>query len=392
METAKLFNGFDVHAKVSSSQGDLAVLERPVPEAYALNLEVSVRVPAAAHSLEQLQTSDPRLSELLPGLPAALPQAKVSSFFHALYELKVNQLDHNLSRLEQLLSRHNFFDCNTILEVTSQPAARKVLVIQSDMDVNADGSDSDRNMVVDGSSLNFQPFTSYRWPKRTSISSQFIPERENKLKQFQTELADRTITPERHRVLQEQISALNREIADLKKYSFLISKTDPFIVLPGFMLRQPPIAFTPKLGDYAVVLYRGILYPALLGDVGPSYKMGEASLRIASELDPKASAYNRPETNLNITYLIFPGSADSPPGPPDLKRMHERCAQLLQEIGGTTGRLWDWADITVPPSPRPSGSPETVASLTPLSSLAPAGSPSPRGSDSPIPGPKKDQR
>ncbi len=392
METAKLFNGFDLHATVSSSQGDIAVLERRVPEAYVLNLDVSVRVPEAAHTLEQLQTSDPRLSELLPGLLAALPQAKVSSFYHALYELKVNSLDHNLSRLELLLSRHNFFDCNTILEITSQPSNRKVLLIQSDMDVNADGSDSDRNVVVDGSSLNFQPFTSYRWLKRTPIPSQFIPERESKLKQWQTELADRTTTSERRRVLQEQISGLNREIADLKKYSFLISKTDPFIVLPGFMLREPKMAFAPKLGDYAVVLYRGVFYPALLGDVGPSYKMGEASLRIASELDPRVSAYNRPETDLDITYLVFPGSGDSPPGPPDLKRLHERCAQLLQDIGGATGRLWDWPDITVSPSPSPSGSLGPAASPTPLSSLAPAGPPSPRASDSLVPSPKKDQR
>jgi Fungal chitosanase of glycosyl hydrolase group 75 len=378
IDTARLFNGFEIHSKLATTQGDTAIVERHLPDAYTLNLEVNVRVPQAAKTLEQLQTADPKLSTILPGLEAALPQAKISNFYHGLYQLKINSLDLHLNRLEQLLSRHNFFDCNTILELTSPETARKVLLIQSDMDVNADGSDSDRIATIEGNSTNFQPFTSYRWPKKSPIPSQFLPERETKLKAVQTELADRGITPERRRSLQEQSSTLIREIGDLKRYSFLVSKNDPFIVLPGFMLRQPAAAFTPRIGDYAVIIYRGVLYPALLGDAGPSYKMGEASLRIASELDRKANAYNRPETNLDITYLVFPGSAEGQPSPPDLKKLHERCTQLLHEIGDTTGQLWEWPDLlAIPPapSPNPSGSPRTVASPSPSPSLAPASSP-----------------
>ena len=142
-----------------------------------------------------------------------------------------------------------------------------------------------------------------------------------------------------------------RELNDLKKYSFLIAKADPYVVLPGFMFRQPSHPFQPKLGDCVVVIYQGKLYPALVGDVGPSYKIGEASLRICTQLDPRSNAYNRPASDLNITYLVFPGSAEDPPGPPDLQKLHDRCSNLLNEIGGYSGYLWTWDDILSKPSP-----------------------------------------
>src|ERR1700722_20588305 len=121
--------------------------------------------------------------------------------------------------------------------------------------------------------------------------------------------------------------------------------------------------FLPKLGDWGVVIYQGKLYPALLGDVGPSYKIGEASLRLCSQLDPRSSAYNRPASDLNITYLVFPGSAEDPPGPPDLQKLHDRCSTLLNEIGGYSGDLWTWEDILSKPSP--SASPSPSPSSTP---------------------------
>src|SRR5258708_31401649 len=124
------------------------------------------------------------------------------------------------------------------------------------MDVNADGSDADRSNDVDGSTSNFQPYTSYRWPKRSDKPSQFIPEREQKLKQAETEFDQKSTTPERKKVLKEQIEELNREISDLKKYSFLISKADPFVVLPGFMLRQGNHPFLPMFGDHVLFIYR----------------------------------------------------------------------------------------------------------------------------------------
>jgi hypothetical protein len=194
------------------------------------------------------------------------------------------------------------------------------------------------------------------------------------LKELQTEVDAKTTPPERKKALKEQIAEIERDISDLRKYSFLISKEDPFIVLPGFMLRQPGHPFLPRIGDYAVLVYHGTLYPALLGDAGPSYKVGEASLRIARQIDPKASPNNRPETELDITYLVFPGTADRQPGPPDLKALHERCRALLNDIGGYRGQLWEWTDLLASASATPSQPPS--ATPTPSPGVTPEASPS----------------
>ena len=376
METAKLFNGVEIHSKVTTVEGAQAVVERKTPDAYTLELNVQVRVPQAAQTLAQLAAADPLIDSLLPGLKEELPTSKVSNFYHGLYQLKVDSVNRTLVRLDQLISRHNFFDCNTILELQDHKTNRKALFIQSDMDVNADGSDADRASDVDGSTSNFQPFTSYRWPKKTSKASQFIPEREEKLKQLQSEFEAKTTPPERKRVLKDQIEQVQREVNDLKKFSFLIAKADPYIVLPGFMFRQPSNPFQPKLGDCVVVVYQGKLYPALLGDVGPSYKIGEASLRICNQLDPRSNAYNRPASDLNISYIVFPGSAEEPPGPPDLQKLHDRCSTLLNEIGGYSGDLWTWEDVLSKPSPSPLPSASASSTSSPQASVAPTTTPS----------------
>jgi len=394
METARLFNGMEIHSRVTTAEGAPAVVERKTPDAYLLDLEVKVQVPKPAQTLEELTGADPLIGSVLPGLKNELPAATVSSFYHGLYQLKVDAVNRTLARLDQLVSRHNFFDCNTILELKDPKTNRKALLIQSDMDVNDDGSDPDRASDVDGSPANFQPFTSYRWPKKTNKPNQFIPEREEKLKQLQSEYDLKTTPTERKKLLKEQLEQMQREVTDLKKYSFLIAKADPYVVLPGFMFRQPNHPFQPKLGDYVVVIYQGKLYPALVGDVGPSYKIGEASLRICSELDPRSNPYNRPASDLNITYIVFPGSADDPPGPPDLQKLHDRCAVLLNEIGGYTGELWAWEDVLAKPSPSPreSAASRGTAAATPTPSPAPspssAASPGPSAKNSPAPLPQ----
>jgi hypothetical protein len=393
METARLFNGVEIHSKVTTSEGDSSLISRKTPDAYSLDLEIKIRIPKAAQSIEELAVADSFLPFVLPGFRQDLEKAKVSSFYYGLYQLKVEAVNRALGRLDQILSRHNFFDCNTILELTATRTNRKALLIQSDMDVNADGSDSDRYVDVDGSSANFQPFTSYRWPKKTNKPSQFAPEREEKLKLLQAEYDSKTTLAERKRILKEQLEQAQRELNDLKKYSFLIAKIDPYVVLPGFMLRQSSHAFLPKLGDCVIVSYQGKLYPALLGDVGPSYKIGEASLRICTQLDPHSTPYIRPASDLNISYLVFPNSADESPGPPDLKKLHDRCAKLLNEIGGYAGVLWDWEDLLARPTPSPqtqeTPAVSATASPSPSPETLPGNSAQTKATAAPSPGTSK---
>jgi Fungal chitosanase of glycosyl hydrolase group 75 len=383
-DTAKLFNGIQLHSEIKSKPGDPAWKERKDESSYTLNLELDVRIPRAAESLADLVEADSSLETVLPQLATLLGANRVSPYYHALYQNKLTALSGHLNHLEQLLSRHNFFDCNTVLELTNPTTKRRALLIQSDMDVNADGSDSDRTLEVDGSSTNFQPYTSYRWAKRTGTPSQFVAEREAKIRQAQAELTEK-ISPERKRFLQDEIARLSHEIEDLEHYSFLVAKEDPYVVLPGFMCRQGVHGLFPRLGDLVVVIYGGKLYPAILGDVGPSDKIGEASLRLATQIDPRANPYNRPETDLNVTYLVFPGTADKDPAPPDLQNLHDRCDELLKSLGGYSGELYTWTNLlaTPTPSPTPEPSPSPSESVTPAGSVSPSETPPPGGSPPP---------
>ena len=61
-----------------------------------------------------------------------------------------------------------------------------------------------------------------------------------------------------------------------------------------------------------MVVFGDKIYPAIIGDVGPADKAGEASLRIAKEVNALATPNNRPVSDLKVTYLIFPGTAETP--------------------------------------------------------------------------------
>jgi len=80
---------------------------------------------------------------------------------------------------------------------------------------------------------------------------------------------------------------LRAEVGTVKKFSFLIGATDPFIVVPGaFTYGQDGI----KPRDFAVVVFGDAIYPVIVGDVGPNDKVGEGSLRIAKELNALSTA------------------------------------------------------------------------------------------------------
>src|SRR5438270_826 len=142
--------------------------------------------------------------------------------------------------------------------------------------------------------------------------------------------------------------------------SFSIGTTDPFIVKAGaFMHGSDPV----KPGHYAIVIFGNSIYPALVSDIAPNDTVGEASLRIAKEINTLSTPYNRPVSDLKVTYMIFPETADKPFGPPDLEKLQARCETLVKEIGGASVPLHHWENI-IPPSPSPVQSPLPSASTT----------------------------
>jgi Fungal chitosanase of glycosyl hydrolase group 75 len=367
LDTGRLFNGITLHSTVETMPGADATTERVDPESYVLDLRLQARVPSPNKTIEQLAKVSPQLPILLPGLAAMLSPDPVSPLFAQLYDTKIRVLREGLVRLDQLLSRHNFFDCQTVLQLQHPQSHRKALLLQADMDVDADGSDADRMPIGTGAPTNFKPSTSYRWPKKTPAPNPYLAAMEDALKRAEDAHALKTTTPERKRELRNAIAQLRAEVGTLKKFSFLIGATDPYIVIPGAFAHGKD---APKVGDYVLVIFADAVYPAIVGDIGPNDKTGEASLRIAKQINALSTPYNRPVSDLKVTYLIFPETADKPFGPPDLNKIQARCQKLVDEIGGATVPLYHWENI-IPPPPTPTPSP----CPTPTSPVSPSPSP-----------------
>lgn len=385
MEVAKLFNGIQIHATVEAGKGSTAKEERNTASSYMLDLQLKVKVPKPHSDLLELRKLNEYLPKLLPWLESALSKAKISPFYDDFYRLKVGALNRDLPRLDQLISRQHFFDCETALELQNPSTKRRALLVQASMEVDTDGSDSDRVPSVDGASQTYQPMTSYKWPKKTDKPNPFLASSQERLQRYEQELALKTSSNERNRDLKESLIPDARyEVNQLKKSSFLIAADDPYISIPGSLVSRDYEPYTPRVGDYCVVIFKNVLYPAIIGDVGPNYKIGEASLRICKELNSLANANNRPVSELKVTYLIFPNSADKPFDAPDLDKWHARCDQLLTEMGGYQGELKVWEDLTKPkPTPTPSPEESPAPSPTISGTTAPAISPAVSGTSVP---------
>jgi hypothetical protein len=362
LDTAKLFSGITVHAAVEPTPGGAASDERADPQSYVLELKLHARVPTPNATIEDLAKVSPDLPRLFPGLAAMITPESVSPFFKELYDTKLRNLKENLVRLDQLLSRHNFYDCQTVLQLRHPETKRRAVLLQADMDVDADGSDSDRLPAGSGLSANFKPVTSFRWPKKSQIPNPYVAPAEERLKHYEGELAVKSTAADRKKELKGAIAAVRDEIDTLKKFSFLIGATDPYIVLPSGLGKMDG----GKVGDYALVIFGDRIFPAIVGDIGPSDKAGEASLRIAKEINAAATAYNRPVSDLKVTYLIFPATAETPFGPPDLEKLQARSEALVKEIGGASVPLHHWENIIPPlPSPTPTPTPSPTPSASP---------------------------
>jgi len=151
------------------------------------------------------------------------------------------------------------------------------------------------------------------------------------------------------------------------------------------------------------VLAGDIFYPAIVGDVGPRTKIGEASLRLCREINPRANGDVRAVNDLKVTYIVFPNSAEKETGPPDLLLWQTRCDTLLKELGDYRGKFFHWEEPPPPPpvapetAPAPAGAPDaqpvTPATTPPAAAVetvpAIGHSPTPEGAPSAVPAVKR---
>jgi hypothetical protein len=376
MSVSELFNDMQIVSKVDAIRGDeTASQDRTQQGSYRLDLTVHVDVPVASQTIEQIKRNDPTLPAALPGFESLLASARVSPAFETLYALKLDNLKAKLARIDTLLDRHNFYDCETILEMQNSTTGRRALFLQGDMDVNTDGSDGDRNFDIEPGSIFFQPQTSYRWKRLTDRPNQFLDATKISIAKYQSEAASPTATAVRKRDLRDAITQKQATLYEIERYSFLIAGNDPYIVLPGFMLRDAKGPFAPAIGDYAAVIHDGVVYPAIVGDTGPSFKFGEAAIRLCQQLNPRSSANNRPVSSLKVTYVVFPGSKETA-GPPDLEKWNARCTELFIDLGLKPAKIHAWENL-IKPWPTPTPPPTPTPSPTPSPSPAPVASPTP---------------
>lgn len=355
-DVRKLRSGIPFVTEVTFEPGRVASQERIDDQSYTASYHLRLRMPGAAKSLGELAMVNPAIPKMFPAAAGWFNQAEVSPWYYRLYENKVERIRREANTLNEVLTKHNLYDCETILNFTAGNG-RKVFLMQADMDVVSDGSDGDRlasmpDAIVNSS--NYQPFTSYGWPKRSATPNPMIEGWKGRIEAARKEAADPTTSRDRKAWLKDRIDYLKRGIEDMKSRSFLVAEYDPFIVIPVNLLGSRD-SFAPKVGDYGVVVYGDKLYPVIVGDGGPTFKVGEASLRIARELNPNASPYSRPVSDLKVTYLVFPGSRDEVKGPPNYVRWRDRCAELLAEVGGLGEgyELHLWQDLMPPPIPEP---------------------------------------
>ncbi|MCX6971081.1 MAG: glycoside hydrolase family 75 protein [Verrucomicrobia bacterium] len=377
LATAKLFNGLALQAKlIPEKSSALASQDRLDLDAYQVEVTVRARLPRASDSARDFLKNDPLLPGAFNDFDGLLAIARVSPFFDKLYALKLAQIEREIGRLDVILARHNFYDCETILDVENPVTGRRAVLAVGDMDVNVDGSDGDRNVSVDGSSQFFLPQTSYRWPKQTDRENPFVPVEQARLNALKAELSAGP-TAVRKKEIEEAIDIAKRRIFDMKKWSFLISETDPFIVLPGFMMRDKDNPFSPAIGDFALVIFGGKAYPAVLGDAGPSLKLGEASLLLCREINARSSGLAGAVSDLKVAYLVFPGTAGEHT-PPDLETWRAKCGQYASELGGLKVPIHSWPNLVKPwptPTPTPTPIPTPGATPEPTPTTAPSASP-----------------
>ena len=353
-DLVKMANGALVEAQVESNTStNCALIIAATPEDYALQLTLHVVIPKPATTLTELAAATPELPQALPNLEEMIPSSAEGKkialpFFVTLFEKKIKSLQHHLSRLEQLFPRESLYDCQTILPLTNKKNGARAILVQAIMNVNADGSDGDRNIPLEKLSSCYQPQTNYRWPKATGHANLNVHEIEEQLTQAKLSMTNTALTLDQKSKLQEQVSNKEQMLTELQRWSFLIGSADPFIVLPKFML-DPKNAESATIGDYAVVLYQNTLYPAIIGDIGPSFKIGEASLRLCRAIDPRSGADRRPVSSPQVSYLIFPKSADASMSAPNYTHWSDRCHQLWNDLGGSQTMTWhEWSNLEQP--------------------------------------------
>ena len=125
----------------------------------------------------------------------------------------------------------------------------------------------------------------------------------------------------------------------------------PYIVVPGIWDKY---SHNPKVdsegfverGALGAVIFGDTVYPVMVGDSGPRYKMGEASLIVAKMANEKASGTYRAITGPKATYIVFPntGKLGSEAAQPDFDSIQTEVRSRIDEMvtSGESANFHSW--------------------------------------------------
>ena len=117
IDTARLWNGIDSNSLMNVTQGASASEERTDRKSYTFDFNVNLRVPLPVKDALDIFSINQNLMKIVPEFEGMIKTGRVSDFYHKLYDLKAKRLQQFLTRLNAVPDRHNFYDCETILEL-----------------------------------------------------------------------------------------------------------------------------------------------------------------------------------------------------------------------------------------------------------------------------------
>ncbi len=320
---------------------------------------ISIKRPTAVSNFKELRELNPKLPAALAEIESLVETGTVSKRFELLFDEKAKHIQRQKSLTA--LSNYNYYDCATIMDLAHPETGRKALLIQAGMDVVTDGSDPDRAGDLEDyhgalSSNWFQPFTGYVWgrAKHKNPFANYYDDRIRELTGLKAEVdkKNRELPIRAWRkvseVYQEEINHLSRVKSDNSwglsaNPRSVVAALDPIIVLPrNWFGKNAAIAH----GDYAIVVYEDRVIPTMVAEAGPSYKIGEASLKLAWKINEKASGTQRAAEAFSVSYFIFPGTRKASRSEPVLSEINEKVRALVGEIGGLGdgGKFEAWED------------------------------------------------
>ena len=131
-------------------------------------------------------------------------------------------------------------------------------------------------------------------------------------------------------------TALSKDNGWKGEGKYVNAETIPYFVLPGKF--NAVFSFGCKLGDMALIRYRGKEVFAIYADIGPKTKIGEGSIKLVEALG--ANPWNRSKTKIvsgiafGVDYLIFPRSPDTAVIPKTFDEIQTVGQKIFRKIFG----------------------------------------------------------